>query len=80
MSNFKKAWQELKKGAPREVGILLFMVIFGLCFAAVLVPIVWLASFLPEWVLWTIAGTWILWVVLEDTLKRVWAAFQGNDE
>lgn len=80
MSNFKKAWQEIKKGAPRELGIFLFILVLALCAATMALPVIWLMNQLPDWTWWIWGAAWIVWMLFGDTIGRAYNAFKGKDE
>lgn len=80
MSNFKKAWQEVKKGAPRELGIFLFILALAVCVAAIVLPLFWLMNFLPDWTWWIFGAGWIVWLLFGDTLGEAYTALRGKDE
>lgn len=80
MSNFKKAWQEVKKGAPSEFGLFVFMTIFGLCAAVIMLPVIWLMSKLPDWTWWIWGAAMVIWLLFGDTIGRAWAAFRGTEK
>lgn len=79
MRNFKKAWQEVKKGAPREFGLFLFMLAFGLCAAVVFFPLIWLMNKMPDWAWVVFVVGFFVWVVFGDTLGRACSALRGDD-
>lgn len=80
MSNFKKAWQEVKKGAPREFGLFVFMMVFGLCAAAIILPVIWLMNQLPDWTWWIWGAAMVIWLLFGDTIGRAWSALRDKDE
>ena len=80
MSNFKKAWQEVKKGAPREFGLFVFMMVFAVCGAAIILPVIWLMNQLPDWAWWVWGAAWIIWLLFGDTIWRAYTALRNKDE
>jgi len=80
MNNFKKAWQEVKKGSPREFGLFVFMMVFAVCAAAIILPVIWLMNQLPDWT-WLIWGAaMVIWLLFGDTIGRAWSALRDKDE
>jgi len=80
MSNFKKAWQEVKKGAPRELGLFLFIMLFSLSVAAIVLPVIWVMSMLPDWTWWIWSAVFVIWLLFGNTIGRAWSALRDKDE
>lgn len=80
MIKFKKAWHELKKGVPRELGLFLFLLGFAGCAAAVFLPFFWLLDKLPDWAWGTFGIGFLVWIVFSDTIEKAWTALRGEDE
>lgn len=70
------AWKAAKSSAKRELGLLVFMVIFGLCVAIVALPIIYVMSLLPDWTWWIWAGAALIWVLFGETIASAVRAYR----
>jgi len=78
MRNIQKSFEVLKKGAGRDIGLLIFMLVFGVSMAVVALPIIWVMQFLPDWGWWILGAAWIVWLVFGDSLANAWSAYRGE--
>lgn len=76
MRNIQKAFDVLKKGVGRDIGLFVFMLVFGLIGAVVALPIIWVMQFLPGWGWGAIGAAWVVWLIFGDTLAQAWRAYQ----
>lgn len=77
MRNIQKAFDVLKKGACRDIGLFAFMLIFGVIVAIVALPIIWVMQFLPDWGWWIVGATWVIWLVFGDSIAKAWDTYRG---
>jgi len=78
MSNQKirSAWSAAKKSAKRELGLFVFMMVFGLCVVAVALPVIYLASFLPDWTWWIWVAACLAWFLFGETISVAVQAYR----
>lgn len=77
---FRAAWATFKQCAKRDLGVFLVMTILALCAAALVVPLVWVISFLPDWTWWIWTAAGLIWLFLGDTIVAVVRAYRGEKE
>lgn len=74
----RAAWAAFKQSAKRDLGLFLVMTIFALCVAVLVVPIVLVMTFLPDWTWWIWSVAFVVWLLFGDTLVAVVRAYRGE--
>ena len=72
----RAAWMATKSSAKRELGLFVFMMIFGLCAGLVALPIIFVMTLLPDWTWWLLAAALVIWVLFGETITAAVRAYR----
>lgn len=68
----------MKKSAKRELAVFVVMAIFVLAGLVIVLPVLWLSTFLPNWVGYWFMGLWTIWFFVGDTIAEGIRAYRGD--
>lgn len=74
----REGWDAVKKSAKRELGLFGVMVILSVMGAAIMLPIIWVMTLLPDWAwyVWFILGA--IWMIFGDTIATAYHLTRGD--
>lgn len=76
-NKLKAALSAAKKTAGRELGLFMFMMVFGLVAAIVAFPLILVLAFLPDWAWIALIVAAITWFFVGDTIKAAIGAYRN---
>lgn len=74
----RNAWAAAKKSAGRELGLFVFMMVFGVIVALVALPIIYIMNLLPDWTWWIWSAAFLVWLIFGDTIANSVRAYRGE--
>lgn len=72
----RAAWNAAKSSAKRELGLFVFMMIFGLCVGVVALPIIFVMTLLPDWTWWIWTAAFFVWLLFGETIASAVRAYR----
>lgn len=74
----REGWDAAKKSAKRELGLFGVMVILAVIGSAMVLPIIYVMTLLPDWTWWVWFILGAMWMIFGDTIATAYRLTRGD--